>query len=130
MIKQNDGGYILERTDHEKQLRQYVDRLTYALDELQIAMNILRTHYGVEFCDVSVSGRSEHKVHLACGIEELAAVLKREVKLDTEWRAQKSFRYDWTKFVQLAEKNSMKFLPLNCKGEAMYKMDGGASNEG
>lgn len=128
MIKQPDGGYIMERADHEKQLRQYVDRLTYTLDELQIAMNILRTHYGVEFCNVSIDCRNRHQVQLACGVDELAAVLGRKAVINDHWNLTKEFRYDWTEFVQLAEKNSTNFLPLNYTGKAMYKLDGGADH--
>ena len=113
----------MERADHEKQLREFVLRLTNAMDQLQIAMNILRTHYGVEFCNVSIDGRSHHRVHLACGVDELAEVLERKVELSTEWRAKKSFRYDWVEFLQVAENNSVNFLPLNYRGRAMYKLD-------
>lgn len=123
MKKKSNGGYIMERADHEKQLREFILRLTSAMDQLQIAMNILRTHYGVEFCNVRIDGSSQHRVQLYCGIEELAEVLEREVSLSAEWRAKKSFRYDWVEFLQLAENNSMNFLPLNYTGRAMYKLD-------
>lgn len=123
MIKTADGGYIMELADKEIELKRYIDRLDHAIDEVQIAMNILREHYGVEFCAVTVSGSGDHQVHLKCGIEELADVLKREVKIYDEWRLSKEFRYLWTRYVQLAEINSTNFLPLNYRGKALNRLE-------
>lgn len=123
MIKTADGGYIMERADKEKELKRYFEQLDYALDNVQIAMNVLREHYGVDFVEVGINGHSKHRVHLRCGIDEIGHVLGREVKLNTEWRAAKEFRWNWIEFVQLAEQNSMDFLPLNYRGKALFKLD-------
>lgn len=123
MIKCDDGGYIMERSDKEKEMKCMVDRLMVALDNVQIAMNNLREYYGVDFCSVSIDGYTHKQVQLKCGIDELAYVLNREVKMNTTWRAEKNFRYEWVKFLQLAEQNSMNFLPLNYRGKAMRSLE-------
>lgn len=122
MIKTADGGYIMELADKEKELKQFIDRLDHAIDEVQIAINNLREYYGVDFCAVTIRD-GEHEVHLKCGIEELAKVLGREIKTNDEWRLSKEFRYLWTRYVQLAEINSTNFLPLNYRGKALNKLE-------
>ena len=122
MIKCPDGGYIKELADKKKELKQYIDRLDHAIDEVQIAVNILREHYGLEIIDVSVLA-GNHEVLLKCGIEELADVLEREIKTNDEWRLSKEFRYLWTRYQQLAEINSTNFLPLNYRGKALNRLE-------
>lgn len=122
MIKCADGGYIMERADKEKELKRFVDRLDHAMDEVQIAINNLREQYGLEIINVSIMN-GEHKVQLKCGIEELADVLRREIKTNARYRLSKEFRYLWATYTQLAEINSRNFMPLNYKGKAIWRLD-------
>lgn len=122
MIMCKDGGYIPERADKEAELKRMIDRLDHAMGDVQIALNNLRDHFGLDVICVRVYGSGAHEVQLMCGIDELGQVLNKSVNLDTRWNATKEFRYKWVKYLQLAEKNSMKFRPLNSRGKALFRL--------
>lgn len=130
MIKFKNGGYIMERADKEAELKKHIDRLDYAMGEVRIALNILREHYGLDVICVRMWGspKTKDEVHLGCGIDELAQVLGRQAKLNTNCRATKDFKYLWTEYCQVAEQNSMDFLPLNYRGKALYRLDDEVKN--
>lgn len=94
----------------ENPIKYQIDRIIHDLNDIQIAENILREWYGIEFCDISKHQYGkEGKMQIYCGIDELSQALGVEPKEKNEWSLAKEFDYSCTYFVQLAERNSTNY---------------------
>ena len=99
------------KADRENPIKYQIDRIIHNLGDIQIAENILREWYGIEFCDISKHQYGkEGKLQVHCGIDELSQALGVEPKEKNEWSLAKEFDYSCTYFVQLAERNSTNYL--------------------
>lgn len=100
------------KADRENPLKYQIDRIINDLHDIQIAENILREWYGIEFCDTSTHKGCANGlgVHVFRGIDELAQALGVEPKITDEYDLTKTFRYDWCDFYQLAERHSTNYL--------------------
>lgn len=95
-------GYVRTQANDNRGIREQIDRIVRDLGDIQIAMNVLREHYGIEIGSVQKIG-TEDSVHLRRGIDKAATALSRQAtEKDRGFTplTRKEFRYDWCDFVQ------------------------------
>lgn len=95
-------GYVKTQADDNKSIREQLNRIVNDLDDIQIAMNVLREHYGIEINMVQKLG-TENSVYFKKGIDKAAkAVSRQAIEKDRGFipLTRKEFRYEWCDFVQ------------------------------
>lgn len=92
-------------------IQYYTEQIIDSMTEISQAFNVLRSKYGIQFCDVSVRDSESRKLQVYCGIDELSKALG--CVADTEDQEfsglTKQFSYEYCNFIQLAERNSTEF---------------------
>lgn len=98
------------KADRENPIKYQMNRIINDLHDIQIAENILREWYGIQFCNIGTHrGESGMEAQLYNGIDELSRAMGKEPEETNDWQLRKSFDYDWCKIVQLAERNSTNY---------------------
>ena len=109
------------KADRENPLKYQIDRIVNDLHDIQIAENILREWYGIRFCDIGTHKSMDGLgAQIYNGIDEVAQALNKEPKETNDWRLEKSFEYDWCRFIQLAETNSTEYRKAFDGNPAQY----------
>lgn len=99
-------GYVRTQANDNANIREQINRIVRNLGDIQIAVNILREHYGIEVTMVQKLG-SEDCVYFSKGIDRAAKAMKRkavEKERGFEPLCRKEFRYDWCDFIQHPKK--------------------------
>lgn len=95
------------QADRDNPIKYQMNRIVNDMHDIQIAENILREWYGIQFADISTHrGIDGLRAHVWCGIEELAKALGTTPKEVKDWDLKKTFSYDWCEITQLAERHS------------------------
>lgn len=95
-------GYVETQADMNKGIKEQIDRICRNLGDIQIAMNILREHYGIKTNIVQKLG-TEDTIVFTQGIDKAAKALKRTAGEKDNYfppLTRKEFRYDWCTFTQ------------------------------
>lgn len=99
-------GYVPTQASENKQIKEQIDRIVHDLDDIQIAMNVLRYHHEIDVIMVQKLG-TDNSVHFRKGIDKAATAVSRQAtEKDRGFTplTRKEFRYDWCDFVQSPKK--------------------------
>lgn len=99
-------GYVKTQADENKRIREQIDRIVHDLDDIQIAINVLRENHQVEVVMTQKLG-TENSVHFRKGIDKAAkAVSRQATEVDRGFTplTRKVFKYQWCEFVQSPKK--------------------------
>lgn len=99
-------AYVRTQASDNRGIKEQIDRIVNDLDDIQIAMNVLREHYGIEIVMVQKLG-TDNSVHFRKGIDKAAkAVSRQATEVDRGFTplTRKIFKYDWCEFMQSPKK--------------------------
>ena len=95
-------SYVKTEADDNKGIKEQINRIVNDLDDIQIAINVLREHYDLNIDIIHKIG-TDNTICFKKGIETAArAVSRQTIEKDRGFTplTRKEFRYQWCDFVQ------------------------------